>query len=105
MTLPRHLGAIGLFMGALIVSALIAFAATAPPPAHANDPKDCSDFNTQKQAQRWFHKHHPHRDPAGLDADHDGWACESNPCPCSHHRWKTGVVSLTMPGRHEAVLT
>lgn len=52
------------------------------------DPKDCSDFKNQRRAQKWFHRHHPHRDPAGLDSDHDGKACESNPCPCSGSRWK-----------------
>jgi hypothetical protein len=33
------------------------------PPAHAGDRKDCSDFRTQKQAQRWFKHHNPRRDP------------------------------------------
>jgi Excalibur calcium-binding domain len=51
-------------------------------PAVARE-KDCSDFTNQKRAQRWFNQHHPHRDPAGLDRDHDGKACERNPCPCS----------------------
>jgi hypothetical protein len=48
-------------------------------PVGANDPKDCSDFKTHKQAQKWFKHHHPHRDPAGLDSDHDGVACEDLP--------------------------
>jgi len=51
------------------------------------DPKDCSDFKSQRRAQRWFHNHSPHSDPAGLDSDHDGWACETNPPPKAHHRW------------------
>ena len=55
------------------------------PPAIARD-KDCSDFNNQRRAQRWFNKHHPHGDPSALDSDHDGKACEGRPCPCSHHR-------------------
>jgi Excalibur calcium-binding domain len=55
------------------------------PPAIVRD-KDCSDFNNQRRAQRWFNKHHPHGDPSGLDSDHDGKACEGRPCPCSHHR-------------------
>ena len=56
------------------------------PLAHAGDRKDCSDFRTQKRAQRWFKRHHPRRDPAGLDADNDGIACEDNRCPCSR-KW------------------
>jgi endonuclease YncB( thermonuclease family) len=42
---------------------------------------DCSDFPTQAAAQRWFDRHGP-GDPANLDGDGDGVACESNPCPC-----------------------
>ncbi len=42
---------------------------------------DCKDFKTQRQAQRFFKKHDGsrHNDPYGLDADHDGKACESLP--------------------------
>ena len=43
--------------------------------------RDCSDFPTQAAAQRWFDAHGP-GDPANLDSDGDGIACESNPCPC-----------------------
>ncbi|HWP32771.1 MAG TPA: excalibur calcium-binding domain-containing protein [Solirubrobacterales bacterium] len=53
-----------------------------PAPASASD-RDCSDFATQRAAQIFFLKHGgPRRDPHRLDADHDGIACESNPCPC-----------------------
>jgi hypothetical protein len=39
--------------------------------------KDCSDFPTQAKAQKYCKKHGgPKRDPSGLDADHDGIACE-----------------------------
>jgi Excalibur calcium-binding domain len=48
-------------------------------PASALDRKDCSDFTTQHQAQRWFKHHHPNRDPSGLDGDNDGIACEDLP--------------------------
>jgi hypothetical protein len=45
-------------------------------PAAAAD-KDCSDFNSWKQAQKFFKKHGgPRYDPHRLDADHDGIACE-----------------------------
>ncbi len=47
-------------------------------PAHAAD-LDCADFATQAQAQ----KHLTPGDPHGLDADGDGKACDSLPCPCS----------------------
>jgi hypothetical protein len=40
---------------------------------------NCSDFNTQKQAQKFFKKHHPRQDPYRLDADRDGIACEALP--------------------------
>lgn len=63
----------------LVVVTALAASATPVQASHKGDPKDCSDFATQHQAQRWFKKHHPHRDPAGLDTDHDGVACEDLP--------------------------
>src|SRR5687768_3329050 len=45
--------------------------------------RDCSDFDTQRQAQRYFiSRGGPARDPDNLDSDGDGIACETNPCPC-----------------------
>ncbi|MGY2703330.1 endonuclease YncB(thermonuclease family) [Nocardioides sp. HB32] len=45
--------------------------------------RDCGDFATQAAAQHFFlDQGGPQRDPHGLDADGDGIACESNPCPC-----------------------
>ncbi len=44
--------------------------------------KDCSDFPNQAAAQHYLDTHGP-GDPAGLDEDGDGVACESNPCPCA----------------------
>lgn len=41
--------------------------------------RDCSDFATQAQAQRFYKRHNPRRDPHRLDADRDGIACESLP--------------------------
>jgi hypothetical protein len=61
-----------------IIAALAAFVvlAVAAAPAHAVD-KDCSDFNSWKQAQHYYKKHGgPRYDPDRLDADHDGIACE-----------------------------
>jgi endonuclease YncB( thermonuclease family) len=45
--------------------------------------KDCADFPTQASAQTFFLNNNPSADPHRLDADGDGIACESNPCPCS----------------------
>ncbi|MCW2853603.1 MAG: Competence protein ComEC/Rec2-related protein [Nocardioides sp.] len=50
-------------------------------PAHARD-KNCSDFDTQAQAQDYLDQQGG-GDPDGLDADDDGIACETLPCPCS----------------------
>jgi endonuclease YncB( thermonuclease family) len=65
---------------ALLVGLL---AVLAPSAAHAAD-KDCSDFNTQKDAQVFFLANGgPDSDPHQLDgSDNDGLACESLPCPC-----------------------
>jgi len=53
------------------------------PSAHAVVDKDCADFSTQKQAQIFYLKAGgPQSDPHRLDYDHDGVACETNPCPC-----------------------
>lgn len=54
-------------------------AAVAAQPAAAFRDRDCSDFNTQRQAQHFYEKHNPSRDPHRLDADHDGIACEDLP--------------------------
>jgi endonuclease YncB( thermonuclease family) len=40
--------------------------------------RDCGDFDTQPEAQRFFERHQP-GDPHGLDGDGDGQACESLP--------------------------
>jgi hypothetical protein len=42
--------------------------------------RDCSDFRTQRQAQRFFKKQGgPREDPHNLDSDNDGKACEHLP--------------------------
>ena len=57
---------------------------------------DCSDFSSQAAAQNFFFANGgPSSDPYGLDADHDGVACESNPCPCSTG---TGTAPPPAPG-------
>ena len=46
--------------------------------AGASGDKDCSDFSSQREAQRFFKAHGgPRSDPDRLDADHNGVACES----------------------------
>jgi endonuclease YncB( thermonuclease family) len=40
--------------------------------------RDCSDFDTQPEAQRFFRRHQP-GDPHRLDGNGDGVACESLP--------------------------
>lgn len=63
----------------LAILAIAAVGLIAAAPASAFYDRDCSDFPTQRKAQKFFKKHHPRQDPHGLDADHDGIACESNP--------------------------
>jgi hypothetical protein len=59
---------------ALVTVVALAFSAA---PASAAD-KDCSDFSTWRQAQKFYKRHGgPKYDPHRLDADHDGIACES----------------------------
>ncbi len=93
----RTLLALSIATGAL---ALI----VAPIAGAHNDPKDCSDFSSQKAAQRWFLKHHPAQDPAGLDADHDGIACEDLAMATrqlEHRGSPPQVVGLKLPVAEE----
>jgi hypothetical protein len=78
----------------LAAAVFIAIAASSVAPQAIAKDKDCSDFKSQKAAQRWFHKHNPKKDPSGLDADHDGHACEDNPCPCTNNKWKVAASAL-----------
>lgn len=41
---------------------------------------NCSYFSSQRRAEYYLELYPG--DPSRLDADHDGSACESNPCPC-----------------------
>lgn len=61
--------AVGVFLGA-------------PPGGVGARDRNCDDFRNQASAQEWLDSHAP-GDPAGLDADGNGIACESLPCPCS----------------------
>lgn len=62
-----------------LMAALLILSAV-PSTAAAKD-YDCSDFATQAEAEE--HLEPGGGDPYGLDADHDGIACEDLPCPCS----------------------
>ena len=65
-----------------VLLALAAAPALALPatPALAFRDKDCSDFKTQRQAQRFFRRNGgPREDPHNLDSDNDGKACEDLP--------------------------
>lgn len=50
------------------------------PPAPSGPDRDCSDFGTRTEAQRFFERAGgPERDPHRLDGDDDGAACEGLP--------------------------
>jgi endonuclease YncB( thermonuclease family) len=76
----------GKFLLAAIAGALaitLALLSGSPTESKAAD-RDCSDFSSQAAAQEFFiAAGGPSSDPHRLDADGDGIACESNPCPCS----------------------
>ena len=63
-------------LAALLATALVASSAT---PATAFRDRDCADFKTQRQAQKFFKKHGgKKKDRHRLDADNDGRACEDS---------------------------
>jgi endonuclease YncB( thermonuclease family) len=68
-------------MAAALTGALLATAAS--PGQQQRADKDCADFANQQQAQDFFESHNPSQDPHFLDADNDGEACETLPCPCA----------------------
>ncbi len=49
-------------------------------PPNPGNTKNCSDFNTQAEAQAWFDRYYPHYgDVARLDGNNDGVVCASLP--------------------------
>ncbi len=67
---------------ALVAGALLSMGSAGQ--ANAIVDRDCSDFSTQAEAQRFFiNAGGPQQDPHQLDGDNDGKACDSLPCPCS----------------------
>lgn len=67
---------LSLGLAAALTSAML-FGSAAGPAVAFRD-RDCSDFRTWRQAQKFFKKTGGTRryDPHRLDADHDGIACE-----------------------------
>ncbi|QYJ05268.1 thermonuclease family protein [Nocardioides panacisoli] len=80
---------LGLLLGHLAVLGI----GTAPHAAAAD--KDCGDFDTQAQAQRFFLNNNPGADPHRLDADGDRVACETLPCPCNNSTKPSGGTKGT----------
>lgn len=71
-------------IAAAALAALIGFAIGAGGAQAKRGDRNCSDFKTQAQAQKFFLSHGgPKRDPHRLDSDGDGIACENLPCPCA----------------------
>ena len=66
---PRRAG-----RAALLAMLVLTAVASGTPPALASD-KDCADFDTQAEAQRYLTPGDPH----GLDGDNDGRACDTLP--------------------------
>lgn len=72
----------GAALAAVLVTAGLAGAHSVTASATPYD-RDCGDFADQAAAQRFFiAAGGPAVDPHGLDAEGDGVACESLPCPC-----------------------
>ena len=86
----------------VLLTLLLAFAGLAGSPAQAVADKDCSDFSTQAEAQTFFENNNPSADPHALDADGDGKACESLPCPCGSTSGGDGGGAATAVKRQRA---
>lgn len=88
-----------LSLAAVVCGVFVVLLGATPSVASASD-KDCSDFATQRAAQIFFLKHGgPRHDPDRLDADHDGVACEDNPCPCYRKKRlpRRALLELAIP--------
>ena len=74
----RRIAAFAAALAAVFVAVVML---SAPASGHHSYDLDCPSFATQAAAQ--YHLNAHPGDPDGLDGnDHDGLACESNPCPC-----------------------
>ncbi|MEV7428308.1 thermonuclease family protein [Nocardioides sp. NPDC092400] len=90
----------------LLLALSLATAGLIVSPATAVADKDYGDFATQKAAQDFWAANggSTSNDPHRLDADGDGGACESNPCPCSTSQSDTGVDDGSKPEPQAAQL-
>jgi hypothetical protein len=88
-----------LAVAAAAVALAVLSIASLPAGAAARGDKDCKDFRSQRAAQLFFLRHGgPRYDPDRLDGDHDGIACEDNPCPCYRklhlpHRYRIDALA------------
>ena len=77
-----------------LVAGVLATLGTAGPAAAVD--YDCSDFSTQSQAQKvYVQAGGPSSDPYRLDADDDGRACDSLPCPCGYTSGGSGGTTTS----------
>ena len=74
----RHLLGLALVSAVSVAVADEAVAKRKKPKTGTGD-DTCDDFDSQKEAQRFFERHDPEDDPYRLDADNDGKACEDLP--------------------------
>ena len=74
-----------LALAACAAAALLVLLLPAPRATAREADRNCPDFPDQAAAQHFFTSHggSPANNFDDLDADHDGIACESLPCPCS----------------------
>jgi endonuclease YncB( thermonuclease family) len=80
-----------------VLFALVAGSLALAGPAHAID-HDCADFSSQAAAQKYYVAlGGPRVDPDRLDADNDGTACDSLPCPCSSSTQPVAAQPSTAP--------
>ncbi|MCW2833715.1 MAG: hypothetical protein JWN68_1668 [Nocardioides sp.] len=80
----------------VLLAVLMAGLVATPSSATAAADMDCGDFATQAAAQTFFLNAGP-GDPHRLDAEGDGLACESNPCPCLTDLGPVPLLGQTTP--------
>jgi hypothetical protein len=86
----KGLSTLGTLAAAAVILGGVALGLVVASGARATD-YDCADFSSQAAAQSFYLGHGgPASDPYHLDADGDGVACESNPCPCTTGEGSTG---------------
>lgn len=78
MALTRSTAVFGLLVIIVIFAATISTVSVSG--NHIGNTYNCTDFPNQAAAQAHYRQHPTDQD--GLDADDDGIACETLPCPC-----------------------